>query len=241
MNLPARIAEAQLAVMLLTRLPVGKIGQSVPPTAHTIWAFPLVGACLGALGGVVFWAGVSVGLPALVAALLAIAISIVLTGALHEDGLADVADGFGGGRTVARKLEIMRDSRLGSYGAVGLFLVLALIAGSIAESGNMAYFIAIGAVSRSAMLVPMLVLKPARTDGLGHGATIPLDARFGVAALLTAPFIVLAPQPAVFAFIAAFGTVWLARKHIGGQTGDVLGTTQKLAECTAWMTAAAIS
>ena len=104
--------------MLLTRLPVGWLATSAEPArlADAVWAFPVVGAVVGAIGGAVFWVCARLGMPPAVAAVWTLASMLLVTGALHEDGLADTADGLGGGRTRERKLEIMRDSRIGTFG-----------------------------------------------------------------------------------------------------------------------------
>ncbi|MDE3177602.1 MAG: adenosylcobinamide-GDP ribazoletransferase, partial [Pseudomonadota bacterium] len=108
-----------------TRLPIR--GESGAPDFQRIgWATPLVGALVGAIGAAALLAARSVGFSHLMAATLAVAAEVVVTGALHEDGLADVADGFGGGRDRAAKLAILRDSRIGTYGAVALILALLL-------------------------------------------------------------------------------------------------------------------
>ncbi|WP_052711642.1 adenosylcobinamide-GDP ribazoletransferase [Elstera litoralis] len=107
----------RLALMFLTRLPVPiNPAPEASEIAEAGDMFPLVGTLIGAATGAVFWGLSTLGLPPLVAAATALAAQLLLTGALHEDGLADMADGFGGGFTRARKLEIMRDSRLGTYG-----------------------------------------------------------------------------------------------------------------------------
>ena len=239
----SRLAEARLAGMVLTRLPVGNIAGSPPPLARCLWAFPLVGAVVGALMGVVFSAADWLGLPLLAAALLAVATATLATGGLHEDGLADTADGFGGGQTVARKLEIMQDSRIGSFGVLALIFTLALTASAIATAGTFLTFIAISAASRTAMLLPMIWLKPARAEGLGHGAQAEADAPAFAALLLTLLLILFAGQ--ILTLVAMIATALivrhLAQRQIGGQTGDVLGATQKLAECTGWLTAAALA
>ena len=90
-----------------------------------MWAFPVVGAVVGAIGGAVFWVCARLGMPPGVAAVWTLASMLLVTGALHEDGLADFADGLGGGRTRERKLEIMRDSRIGTFGGLALMLSLA--------------------------------------------------------------------------------------------------------------------
>ena len=114
------------ALMLLTRLPV-RVARPMAPAAFARaygW-FPAVGALVGAVGGLVLW-GAGGAVPPLAAALLAVAAQVLLTGGLHEDGLADVADGFGGGRDRERRLAIMRDSRIGTYGALALVLGVGL-------------------------------------------------------------------------------------------------------------------
>lgn len=241
--LRARLTEAQLALVLLTRLPAGRLPNPAPSTAAAAWAFPLVGALVGALSGVVYVMADAV-LPSLTAALLAIATSILITGALHEDGLADVADGFGGGTSIPRKLEIMRDSRIGSYGVVALILAIGVIISAAATQpptfSTVLVFAAIGALSRAAIVLPMVILTPARAEGLGHGAKAKLDWRvwttLGLAILISLPSM---PALLITAALAAALTTWLAHHQIGGQTGDVLGATQKLSECACWLMVAA--
>ncbi|MBC9180481.1 adenosylcobinamide-GDP ribazoletransferase, partial [Pseudoroseomonas ludipueritiae] len=128
------LADFSAALGLLTRLPTGWLPQhnSAAGFARSIWAYPLVGLGIGAAGGAVMAAGLWLGLPPLVAALWSLAATLLLTGGFHEDGLADTADGFGGGRDRARKLEIMRDSRIGSYGVLALVLALGLRAAALA-------------------------------------------------------------------------------------------------------------
>ena len=112
--------------MLLTRLPMGWLTTSVGPgrLADAVWAFPVVGAVVGAIGGAVFWFCTRLGMPPGVAAVWTLVSMLLVTGALHEDGLADFADGLGGGRTRERKLAIMRDSRIGTFGGLALMLSL---------------------------------------------------------------------------------------------------------------------
>lgn len=242
-SLAARMIEARLALALLTRLPAGNLPDDTPRIALAAWAFPLVGALVGALGGVVFCVAGTF-LPALAAALLAVATTIGLTGALHEDGLADVADGFGGGGTRARKLEIMRDSRIGSYGVVALVLVLGLTASAIAAAPTSAstilLFAAIGAISRAAMALPMCLVPPARDDGLGKGAVLTMGWRIWTALLFAVLSALLTDARLLIAAFAATGfMVWWMKRQIGGQTGDTLGATQKVTECACWLVAAA--
>lgn len=242
-DLRAKWGELQLAQALLTRLPTGRLPDPIPTTGDAAWAFPFVGLMVGLLTGIVFVVASAI-LPASAAALLAIGTGVFLTGALHEDGLADTADGFGGGQTTEKKLDIMRDSRIGSYGVVALILTFGLIATAMTNAPpnarTLALFAAIGATSRTAMLIPMTFLTPARPDGLGHGATLQPSTTFwialgiaAIAAVLTRPLLILTTV------ITAIAISALARKQIGGQTGDVLGATQKITECACWLTAAA--
>jgi adenosylcobinamide-GDP ribazoletransferase len=185
------------------------------------------------------------GLPFL-AAPLAICSLVFLGGAMHEDGLADCADGFFGGATRERKLEIMQDSRIGTFGVVALVLSLYLRAASLAlivdKSLALAGAVLIGAaaLSRAASLMPLVLIPPARENGAGFAAGKPERAALAVAACLAVGF-ALAPVVAgaylasslagiTAATGAAYAIALLARKQIGGQTGDVAGTAQQLSE-----------
>jgi len=234
-----RRAELASALLLLTRLPCGWLLGGRPPAAlaDSVWAFPLVGAALGGVGGGLFWLGARAGLPPILAALWTLTALLVVTGALHEDGLADTADGFGGGGTRERKLEIMRDSRIGAFGALALFLSLALRGGAmvvLASPGRVALaLVAAGALGRAAMLVLLQVLPPARADGLAAGLGV---YRTGPAAVgLCVAAVVALACGAVWAGLAAvlvaLAVAWAARTQIGGYTGDVLGAAAVLTEC----------
>ncbi len=140
------------------------------------WAAPVAGAIVGLVGSGVLALTQPLGLPPLFRAGLATAALVAATGALHEDGLADVADGFGGGASRARKLEIMRDSRIGAYGAIALTLALMLRVGALAAAladgfwGAAGALILVSAVSRAGALAPLALLGPARSDGAGAAA-----------------------------------------------------------------------
>ncbi len=174
---------------------------------------------------------------------------------MHEDGLADCADGFFGGATRERKLEIMQDSRIGTFGAVAVALSLYLRAASLAlivgESLALALAVLIGAaaLSRTASLMPLALLPPARENGAGFGAGKPGRAALAIASCLAAVF-ALAPVVAgaslnrsvvgtTAAIGAAYASVLLARKQIGGQTGDVAGAAQQLSEIAHYLAFAA--
>ena len=225
-----------VAVMLLTRVPAGWLaGATVVETRRVVWAFPVVGAFVGAGGAAVLAAGRAAGMPPGLAAIWAVAAMVALSGALHEDGLADVADGFGGGGTRDRKLEIMRDSRIGSYGALALVLAVAVRVVAVTGLPVLA-LVAIGAVSRGVMAVPLLLLGPAREGGLGKqvvGAGVRRWICLGGGVIGAG--LVLPPGQAGAGVMAAIGAslvvTGLARRQVGGFTGDILGACVVAAEC----------
>src|SRR5262249_12873429 len=145
--------------------------------ARASWALPLAGLLIGLAGGAIYFLAHSVGLTAGPAAALALATTVLLTGALHEDGLADTADGVGGGRTRDRKLEIMRDSRIGAYGACALFLSLIIRWSALAAIANpqavLVTLCVAHAASRASLPAFMRLVPLARTDGLAAGAGQP--------------------------------------------------------------------
>jgi adenosylcobinamide-GDP ribazoletransferase len=234
-----RRAELASALMLLTRLPAGWLYSGHPPAglAESVWAFPLVGALVGGIGGAVYWACARLGLPPAVGAVWALAALLLTTGALHEDGLADTADGFGGGRTPVQKLAIMRDSRIGSFGALALMVSLGARGTALAALASPAHvavaLVASGALGRAAMLVVLLALPPARADGLAAGLR---ERRFGRSAvgLASAAAVALAcgaPWACLAAVAVALALTRTAHRQIGGHTGDVLGAASVATEC----------
>ncbi|HYD98093.1 MAG TPA: adenosylcobinamide-GDP ribazoletransferase [Alphaproteobacteria bacterium] len=239
--------EIRAAVIFLTRLPLRFEG--VMPDAlgrRALRWFPVVGLGIGLCAAAVFALAAALGLPAGVAAVLAVMAQVWLTGALHEDGLADTADGFGGGLAAPRKLEIMRDSRLGTYGGAALFGTLALRATALAALAPVEASLALmaaGAVSRGLVPAVAHALPPARPDGLAARQgrpdfdTAALAALIGAAAALPLGFAAL---PALLlAAAAALFVAWLADRQIGGHTGDVLGATQQAAEVAVLLAVAA--
>ncbi len=227
-------AELIGAATLLTRLPVGGWAKTHPTATACLWAYPMIGLLTGGLGAAVLWAGMKAGLHQPVAAIWAVAATVALTGGLHEDGLADTADGFGGGRTAERKLAIMRDSRIGSFGALALCLSLALRIVPLASSAH-PHLALIGAsiLGRGAILMPLLLLHPARADGLaaslGGGGRLPALAGLSVAGALS----LWAPAAGLAALVAGLALSLLSFRQIGGYTGDVLGAVEQAAECAA--------
>jgi adenosylcobinamide-GDP ribazoletransferase len=244
--LRARLAEVQLAVMLLTRLPAGTMAVA-PSIGASTWAFPIVGAIVGSISAAILAAALAVGVAPAMAAGLALVAGVLATGGLHEDGLADVADGFGGGRDRSRKLEIMRDSRIGSYGGLALILSLGLrwqgLSFLAVQSPKMAAFalIALAISSRAALPFALLWMPAAREDGMGKSASGTTYLRAFVAMTLTALMVGFLIGPiaglTVLLVQAAVQLVFarMAMRQIGGQSGDVLGAMQQLAEVAGWL------
>lgn len=250
-DLPATLGnDLKLALALLTRLPAPQADfETARPAAHAAWAYPLAGALVGALAGGVGWLAQGLGLPPLAVGLLVVSALVVSTGAMHEDGLADTCDGLWGGWTPERRLEIMRDSHIGSYGVVGLILSLGLRAvgyGAIfADLGPVAV-IAVAMVSRAAMVGVMSALPHARANGLARGTGRVPAAMAGMAVLfaLIAGFAVFGSPGLVIAAVAGLGAAGVglvARAKIGGQTGDILGASQQVAEICALMAVVALA
>ena len=231
-----------VAAMFMTRLPIPWRGHlELKQLARAFWTLPLIGALIGGITGGLLIAGVELGLPALAAALIALAAAALLTGALHEDGLADCADAFGGGQSRERKLEIMHDSRIGTYGVIALIVVLGLrvvllAALSVIGWWAVACVAAAAAASRGLIPLAMRLSAPARTDGLGAGAGTPpwLAVLIAGALALAAALGAAWPYAGLIAFVAAMigagSLLWLARRQIGGYTGDVLGAVQQVSE-----------
>jgi adenosylcobinamide-GDP ribazoletransferase len=204
--------------------------------------FPLVGAAVGVAAGAVLLFAHGLGLPPLVAAFVALAALVVLTGALHEDGLGDVADGFGGGRTPDDKLRIMRDSRVGTYGVVAIVFSLALRAAAVAALPAVlgaAAIIAAAALSRAMLPAILRWLPSVRPAGMGAEAGRPPLRAVAAAAVIGGLVALIALGPvtallaAALAAIGAAAVALLARRQIGGHTGDVCGAAQQTAEVAA--------
>ncbi len=237
----ARCAETVAAFALLTRLPVGLI--PVPWTRelrHAAWAYPLVGAAVGLIGGLTYWIVQGLGVPPVLAAIFAIFATILATGALHEDGLVDAADGLGG-KSPDDRLAIMRDHRIGTYGAIALVLSLGIRIGAIAllaePSLVIGALIASAAASRASATALMVALPQARDDGLsvaaGRASTSDAVTAFALAFAIGWLSLSFGDALAVsLAALLAAGIVGAAAaSRLGGQTGDVLGASCQLAEC----------
>lgn len=247
---PRRIAEdIAFCLVFFTRLPLPGFDFGERRLADAIWAAPLVGVAVGVIGGAVYVAALMLGVPVPVAAALALAATMLATGCLHEDGLSDVADGFGGGKTREKKLEIMRDSRIGAYGAAALMMSALIRWSAVAALANPLYactaLIAAHAASRALLPMFMHIVPAARQDGLGAGAgTVKADAAcvalaIGAAALVATSLAGLLPAVILLAFVfLAFRMLCL--RQIGGQTGDTLGALQQLGEIAVLVVAASV-
>lgn len=238
-----------LALTLLTRIPVPHFEIETKANHGTaFWAYPIVGAIVGSIGAAAFAVAQSVGLTGFPAVILALAAMVLTTGAFHEDGFADFCDGVGGGQTPEQKLEIMRDSRLGTYGAMGLIflvgLTMALLANlyanlqhfySSTNYGMACILISTSAFQRAAIGLPLMLLFPARPTGLAADTPTPSFASFavGIAFAFVLGVILLGAYNALCALLAAFAAatvaVVLSAYYLGGRTGDALGATASLA------------
>lgn len=237
------------ATAFFTRVPVDQRGAVAWRLADSAWAFPLVGAGIGGAAALALLLAQLIGLGNWPAAMVSILAGLVLTGALHEDGLADTADGFFGGRDRGERLQILRDSRHGTYGVLALVLSVVLRAAALAGIGDVIHaslaLIAAHAASRAALAVAMWGLAPARPDGLGAQAGTP-RAPGAIAAAVIGAAIALAalgPDRGAIALCLAGGFVFamaeLARRQIGGYTGDVLGAFQQTGEIVMLLAASA--
>ena len=249
MTMRGMFADFAVATAFFTRIPVATPAGHVEPLADASWAFPLVGAGIGGVAALAFLLAQLLGLGDWPAAVLAVLAGIVLTGALHEDGLADTADGLIGGQDRDQRLAIMRDSRHGTFGVVAIVLSVLLRAAALAEIGEPIYaglaLIAAHAASRAALPCAMLVMAPARAEGLGAAAGRPSMSLVLVALAIGLLVSLAALGPARglvaigFAGAAMFALGVLAYRRIGGYTGDILGAFQQIGEIVMLLTAAA--
>jgi len=238
------------AVQFFTRIPVPVwVGHSAQQLEQAARYFPLVGVCIGALSAATLWLGAQV-LPLSLAVALSMAASILATGAFHEDGLSDFADGMGGGHNREKMLAIMKDSRVGAYGVIALVLVLLLKYQALLELCNMqsplyviAALIAAHAVSRLLAASIMLTQQYVRDDDSARAKPAAQQispASFAIALLTGAATLGIllaagAHTVSVFtavtaAFLMRVYLAWQLKKRLGGYTGDCLGAVQQLSE-----------
>ena len=236
------VRDIPAAIGLLTRLPVPvDMDWAEKRGAASAWAYPLAGALVGALAAAAAALASWLGLGAALAALAALATAIIITGALHEDGLSDSADGLWGGWDAAHRLKIMKDSGIGAYGALALIISVGARWAAVtmlieADQATLA-LIATGALSRAPMPMLMHALPNARETGLSASTGRP---SLGTASLAVAAALILAAltiggatlPAAILTALAALAAGVIAKAKIRGQTGDILGATQQLSELT---------
>jgi adenosylcobinamide-GDP ribazoletransferase len=243
-----------IAVQFFTRIPVPAwVGHSAQQLDQAVRYFPLVGICVGALAAAVLWLGAQA-LPLSLAVGLSIAAGILITGAFHEDGLSDFADGMGGGHSKEKALVIMKDSRVGAYGVIALVLVLLLkyqallaLCGAQSLPFAVAALIAAHTISRLMAASIMLTQRYIRDDDSARAKpAAQLSTASFLIALLTsiaASGILSAAGAHITVMFAAVGAAFLMRvylawrlqKRLGGYTGDCLGAVQQLSELAFYM------
>ena len=228
------------AVRILTIVPVPFVRHEDADFESATQFFPLVGALVALVSGATY--AVTGARP--LSAVLAIAASIIITGALHEDGLADSADGLFGGATPEERLRILRDSRIGSFGALALILTILIRGLALAQfsaSDALVRLLAVHAAARLACVIAMVSMPYAgenaklsmSRDRISGRHLVPA-AVFGLAPLILLPGDRIAP--ALLAATLAAGSVgWIAMKKIGGRTGDILGAIEQTAEIGLWL------
>ena len=250
------LVETAQCLRFYTRLPDPALPweddpHALPDFSRMTRMLPIAGLIVGCVGAAAFALPFVLGLGSFIAAAIAIATLTFATGAFHEDGLADTFDAFGGGATRERKLEIMKDSRIGTFGGaalmLGLILRIALVAALADALGlvaTMAAIVTIAASSRTFALLPLTLLEPARLDGASAAVGRPSRGTFGIACIVAVVASLMIAWPAghglaaiALALALAFGacvvmTRW-SKASIGGQTGDVAGAAQQLAEVAA--------
>ena len=243
-------ADIRIAVSLSTILPLGRAAPlDDGEVARASWALPVAGLLVGLVGAVAYAIAHRFGLPPEPAAMLALVATILVTGAIHEDGLADAADGLGGGDTRERKLDIMRDSRIGTFGACALIVSIMLrwsALQAIAEPASVAAaFLIAHIAARAVMPVFMWLVPPARRDGLSAGAGQPNPQSAMIAAGLGMICLAIGfgPGKAIMGLIllstAALLWAFVATRQLGGQTGDILGALEQTGEIAILLMAAA--
>ena len=243
----ALLEDFKTSAGFLTRLPGAwlSLDGARPDFRRAARLFPLVGALVGIVGGIVLLLAHWFHVPPLVSAALAVLTTMVFTGGLHEDGLADTADGFGGGANTERKLEIMDDSRIGTFGVAAVVFSILIRVGVLASLLPYGAFrtalvlVAAEAISRGAIVRFWQELPAARLSGLGHDTGSPSQNAMVVALLASLAIALVLVWPS-FGFgaallgilLAAIATYMFARlsyREIGGRTGDTLGACQQIA------------
>ena len=253
------ITNLRLAASFLTRVPLHRDPDPNDPDqddpvqddsamSRAVPWFMVVGLVLGTMQALVYASLLQI-LPALLAAVLAIAALALITGAFHHDGLADMADAFGGGWTVDQRLEILKDSRLGTYGVTALTLAIVTevaALSAVAAGSGAAAVIAAHTLSRAMSGLAMIVGRPAKASGLGvdYLAGLPRSAvgasvlgAVGIAAVVAGVWALVA---SIVAGLVMVMVLQLANRKIGGISGDVLGAVQQLTKLAVLITLVAV-
>lgn len=242
------------ALTFLTRLPLPKTWMfGAEDIGRSTAVFPLIGVLFGGVSWLILklflWLEIgSKPLESLLIAALIIVVSVRITGALHVDGLADMADGFGGGRDKERILVIMRDSVIGTFGGVALILLFALkiiAIGILIERGKAESFLLIAPMMARWATVPMGKFLPyaRREGGLGQSVTDFVGwTELIIATLITAIFTFIFANPGGFIcwLIVIMSTIYVANlclRKIGGITGDTMGANSEISETVVFLTA----
>ena len=225
---------------LLTRLPMPQT-RSPSSMAAGVWAWPLTGLVVGGIGAGVYSLAWHWRLSPWLSGCLAVLAMVIATGGFHEDGLADTADGIGGGAEAERRLAIMKDSRIGSYGALALIGSVGLRAGALAQMADPAFvwpaLIVAGMAGRAAMPGVVLLSRPARAGGLAAALGVLARRRVYAAWAIALLLSLLAlrghhvPTVLLAVVIVTLGMTMLGRRTLGGYTGDTLGATEQVTEC----------
>lgn len=236
------LADLSTGFMFLTRLPFP--GRGDRPLSTAAWTFPVVGALVGSLGGLAFWGATLLGMPPVIAALLAVAVTAAVTGALHEDGLSDACDGLFGGYTPERRLEIMRDSRIGGFGALAMVISVGLRVAALTSlhfpDGVLVFLIAAHTLSRANIVLIMNQMQLAGKTGMAATAGRPglfisaLAFIFGLSVTFYLAGLFLTPLGVGVACAVSIGLSWafmmMALAKMGGYNGDCLGAAQQIGE-----------
>ena len=240
------LADLAAAFLLLSRLPVfwhNFDHDSPPDFIAAQWAFPVVGLIVGSIVGLVLWLAISLDFPLIVAATLALAVMLAITGAMHEDGLADTIDGFGGGGDPKTKARIMHDSHIGSYGVMGLCLSTIARVGLLvalaehSEGWSLVIIMAVVGAGARFQVLAMLRLYPISNYAKLGMLTGQPNVRRGLLgmAIWVLPLMIVVPQIGVIAAVvgATAISLWLGKlavSQIGGLSGDVMGASIILGE-----------
>lgn len=237
------------ALMFYSRIPTGRIDYSEENLTKAFRYFPLVGIITGALGGGAFWLFQTI-LPMPVAIIMAMVIMVLTTGALHEDGLSDFFDGFGGGRDREHILSIMKESTIGAYGVIALILLFLFKFTLLISIGSSHILVALIAAHASSRVMPLFLINSSQYARTGESKAMHTRKKvdtstflgavaFGIAPMLLMPWQIILIVIPVYATIVFLLKKYTERK-IDGFTGDILGTLQQFSEVAFYLICVAV-